>query len=135
MFHSPCHLHSLSLPFHSSSLYLSNGNFAFLPLTTSSSSTYRPRPSPPSSSFPLLLPLPYLCHFLFLPSLPLSSLCKIYCPLSNGIVYFILQTKPDKNPVYKSLSIVRRGFCLEGFIRGGFCSFPFCQNTFVRPTT
>src|SRR6218665_3717173 len=27
--------------------------------------------------------------------------------------------------------VVRGVFCLEGFVRGGFCPFPFCQNTSV----
>jgi len=39
---------------------------------------------------------------------------------------------PDKNPLYKLFAGVFQGaFSLEGFVRDGFCLFPFCQNTFV----
>src|SRR6218665_3162015 len=42
---------------------------------------------------------------------------------------------PDKNLCRNSLAIVRgvfsRGLSLEGFVRGGFCLFPFGQNTSV----
>ena len=46
--------------------------------------------------------------------------------------------KPDKDPLYKvSLNgsrgfysgVLFRVFFLEGFVRGGFCPFSFCQNT------
>src|SRR6218665_2085032 len=45
-----------------------------------------------------------------------------------------------QNPGQKPVLIVRGGFCpgvlpgglfLEGFVSGGFCLFPFCQNTSV----
>src|SRR6218665_3955037 len=46
---------------------------------------------------------------------------------------------PDKSPLVQILSQLLAGFlsggvlsgvfCLEGFVRGGFCPFPFCQNT------
>src|SRR6218665_1396034 len=48
---------------------------------------------------------------------------------------------PDKSPLVQILSQLFAGFfirgvcqgvfCLEGFVQGGFCSFPFCQNTSV----
>src|SRR6218665_2763649 len=46
--------------------------------------------------------------------------------------------RPDKIPLYKiyldcSWGFLSEGFvfCLEGFVRGGFCPFPLCQNTSV----
>src|SRR6218665_9438 len=53
----------------------------------------------------------------------------------------LVQKNPgQKPPCTNSVSIVRgifvrgvcqRVFCLEGFVWGGFCPFPFCQNTSV----
>src|SRR6218665_2021466 len=43
---------------------------------------------------------------------------------------------PDNSPIVQILSqlfagfvrgFCQRVFCLEGFLRGGFCPFPFCQ--------
>src|SRR6218665_3978942 len=57
-------------------------------------------------------------------------------PISSSLV----QRTRSKAPCTNSLPIVCggfvRGFCqgvfsLEGFVRGGFCPFPFCQNTSV----
>src|SRR6218665_172856 len=48
---------------------------------------------------------------------------------------------PNKSPLVQILfqlftgvfvpGICQGVFCLEGFVRGGFCPFPFCQNTSV----
>src|SRR6218665_1716522 len=48
---------------------------------------------------------------------------------------------PDKSPLVEILfqlfaggfcpGVCQRVFCLEGFVRGGFCPIPFCQNTSV----
>src|SRR6218665_2551043 len=48
----------------------------------------------------------------------------------------LVQKTRTKGPCTNSVLIVRGGFCqgvfsLEGFVQGGFCPFPFCQNTFV----
>src|SRR6218665_3365844 len=52
----------------------------------------------------------------------------------EGKIFSRPSTKnPDKSPLYKfslNCSGVCQGvFCLEGFVRGGFYLFPFCQNT------
>src|SRR6218665_1508764 len=46
---------------------------------------------------------------------------------------------PDKSPLYKFSLNCSRGFCPGGFVRGGFCSFPFlpeyiCYNRKVNIT-
>src|SRR6218665_3191700 len=33
--------------------------------------------------------------------------------------------------LYRGFVLVRRGVCLEGFVWGGFCPSPFCQNTSI----
>src|SRR6218665_802187 len=45
----------------------------------------------------------------------------------------LVQKLGQKHPCTNSVSIVHGGFyqgvfCLEGYVRGGFCPFPFCQN-------
>ena len=54
--------------------------------------------------------------------------------------FLVVQKTRTKAPCTKYLSIVRgvfvpgvlfRVFSLEGFVRGGFCPFPFCQNTSI----
>src|SRR6218665_472854 len=57
-------------------------------------------------------------------------------PFLEGLV----QKTLTKAPLYNSVSIVRGVFilgfcqdffCREGFVRGGCCPLPFCQNTSV----
>src|SRR6218665_3907871 len=52
----------------------------------------------------------------------------------------LVQEIRTKAPCTNSLSIVRKGvFCLEGFVRGGFCSYPLlseyiCYNRKLKIT-
>ena len=46
----------------------------------------------------------------------------------------IFSRPSTKSPLYKfslncSQRVYQRVCCLEGFVQGGFCPFPFCQNT------
>src|SRR6218665_2313733 len=80
---------------------------------------------------------PPLSHFVTHPGTPPESTSH----MSDPPIFRRPSTKnPDKNPCANSVSIVRGGFvrgfcqgifCLEGFVRGSFCPFPFCQNTSV----
>ena len=66
---------------------------------------------------------------------------KITSHISDTPIFSNPSTKnPDKNPLYNSLNcswgFLSGEFCygvfsLEGLARGGFCPFPFCQNTSV----
>ena len=74
-----------------------------------------------------------LSHFVTHPGNPPESTSHI----SDPPIFSRPSTKnPDKSPFYKFSHNCSRGFCqgvfcLEGFVRGGFCPFPFYQNTSV----
>src|SRR6218665_1968661 len=75
-----------------------------------------------------------LCHTFRDP--PKKYVAHLGPPFLVGLV----QETSTKTPCKNSLSIVhglfvqgvsQRVFCLEGFVRGDFCPFPFCQNTSI----
>src|SRR6218665_1333540 len=73
--------------------------------------------------WPILTPPP--CHTLsHIPGPPKGT------PHISDSPHFIRPStkNPDKSPCTNSLAIVRRGSCLEGFVRGGFCPFPLLSE-------
>src|SRR6218665_2558268 len=86
----------------------------------------------------LILPIltPFLCHTLsYIPGPPKVRHTSRTPRFLVGIVQ---QKTLTTAPCTNSLSIVRGGFCPggfvfcpEGFVRGAFCLFPFCQNACV----
>src|SRR6218665_84963 len=59
------------------------------------------------------------------------------CHTSRTPQFFSSTKKQDNQPLYKISQllgafvplILSGSFCLKGFVRGGFCPSPFCQNT------
>src|SRR6218665_1354950 len=79
-------------------------------------------------------PLP-LSHFVTHPGTPTK---KVRHTSRTPFPFFSrpITKNSDKNPLYKFSLNCSWGFfkgsllfSLEGFVRGGFCPFPFCQNT------
>src|SRR6218665_3637335 len=94
----------------------------------SSGRLIRGRPQSTSRYFwPILTPPVTLCHTSRDPPLKVRHTSRTHPPFLLGLV----QKTRTKTPCTNSLLIVCGGFCLEGFVRGGFCPFPFCQNTSV----
>src|SRR6218665_1159328 len=74
--------------------------------------------------WPILTPPSPLSHFVTHPGTPQRYVTYL------GLPHFIRPStkNPDKSPCTNSLAIVRRGSCLEGFVRGGFCPFPLLSE-------
>src|SRR6218665_3424778 len=83
---------------------------------------------------------PPLSHFVTHPGTPR----KYVTHLGPPPIFRRPSTKNlDKSPLVQIMSQLFAGlfvrgvlsgvFCLEGFVWGGFCPFPFCQNTSVTP--
>src|SRR6218665_3022944 len=86
--------------------------------------------------FGQFLPLSHLSHFVTHPG-TLQSESHISDP--PLILEGLIQKTRTKAPFYKFQlfawvfvrGLCQEVFCLEGFVRSGFCPFPFCQNTSV----
>src|SRR6218665_3154057 len=83
----------------------------------------------------------------FLPPLPSVTLCHTsrdppkvrHISRTPRFLVGLVQKKRTKAPCTNSLSIVHEGFCLEGFVRGGFRPCPFlaeyiCYNRKLKIT-
>src|SRR6218665_2596214 len=89
--------------------------------------------------WPIFTPLP-LSHFVTHPGTPRKYVTLTHPEPPSGFLEGLVKKPGQKPACTNSVSIVRRGFvrgfcqrvfCLEGFVRGGFCPFLFCQNTSV----
>src|SRR6218665_2393732 len=78
---------------------------------------------------------PPLCHTSsHIPGPPRKYVTHLGPP--TRILEGLVQKARTKSPLYKfclncSRGFCQRVFCLEGFVRGCFCPFLFCQNTSV----